>query len=150
MFDYISGPAILLLIGGILSVGGAFWAGISSSKQEKIINERNSEIAELTRENKELSTKAINLITGGDSYAYYDVGARFQDGINNKIGLTLRLNGNFPLSDVTIKITRLIESKDLETNKSWKIETISDTHYPLITHNLFASSEKFVGSNWHR
>ena len=139
MFDYISGPAILLLIGGLLSVGGAFWAGINSSKQERVINDRNFEIAKLTVENRELSKKTINLITGGESYAYYVVGARHQEGIYKSIGLTLRLDGNFPLSDVTIKMSRLIESKNSNrTNKSWDLETLSDTHYPLITHDLFS------------
>lgn len=139
MFDYISGPAILLLIGGLLSVGGAFWAGINSSKQERVINDRNFEIAKLTVENRELSKKAINLITGGESFAYYDVGARHVEGIYKSIGLALRLDGDFPLSDVTIKISRLIESNNSNrTNKSWHFEPLSDTHYPLITHDLFS------------
>jgi hypothetical protein len=125
---------MLLFIGGLLSILGAIWAGINNEKQSE-------EIKKLTQENKELANKTVNLITGGDSYAYYDIGVRHADGINKNIGLRLNLVGKFALADVTIKIMRLIESKNAnQSNKSYHLELISDNHYPLITHDLLHST----------
>jgi len=141
MFNYVNGPTIFLLIGGLFTIAGAFWAGIDTAKQEKLINERNKEIAALSQENKELSTKMVDLITGGDSYAYYEIGARHAEGISKNIGLRLHLVGKFPLTDVSIKVMRLIKTKETNTpNESHHIESIAEYHYSLITHELLFSS----------
>lgn len=132
----ISFPSILILIGGIMTLVGAFWSGIQSAMQ-------NEQIKQLTAKNTELAEKNIDLVTGGNSYAYYDVGVRFENGINHKVALILHLMGNFPLSDVTIKIDQIIERTNLPT-RSFDIETIYTKKYSLITHDLFSSNTEMI------
>jgi len=139
MSNYITLPVILLFTGGLLSLLGAVMTAINSNKQENIIAGRNDEINKLTIENKELSKKTINIITGGNSYAYYDVGARHVEGIYKEFGLALRLVGDFPLSDVTIKIMWIIESEiAVEGRASYEVNILSDENYPLLTRDLFS------------
>lgn len=143
MLNYLSGPTILLFCGGLLSVGGALWAGISSTKQNNIINNKNEEIKVLTQENQALANRMVNLITGGDSYAYYEIGARHVNGIYQHVGLKLRLVGNFPLSDVTIKIVRMIASTNpAHTTQAYDLEEVAEYQIPLITHDLFLPTTK--------
>lgn len=119
-----------MLLGGLLTIVGAFWSGIESSQKDALI-------IDLQKENQIITEQTLNTITGGSSWIYFDVGFRWEKErlIPNKFGLPVKFVGNYPLSDVKIQIHE-IQLTSQDSGYSSKA-LISDTHIPLITGNLF-------------
>ncbi|WP_217182759.1 intracellular growth attenuator family protein [Methylobacter tundripaludum] len=149
--------AIIILIGTITAALGALWAADSQNEstnelkamQEKI-NTRNEEIIKLNREIGNLSHHTMNMVTGGNSYAYILFSNNESESVENmQLGnIFLIHEGQYPLYDLTIQIT------DIDTFKNEKIINVGNIgsiqhikHWPLnyaINFNLHGkSSQRF-------
>lgn len=98
MYSNIGMPAILILIGALISATGAVWASIDQSKSERALRQKSDEIATL---NKQIS----HSITGGDSFAY--LGPIYLSGGSFPESLMLIHEGKFPVYDVSFRVTDL-------------------------------------------
>lgn len=93
LLTHITGPQIMILIGGILTLIGAFWSTQQDNFKEKIINEKNQIIINKTEEISGLNAHIVDVLTGGQSFPEVTIG--LPDGIP-----IVKLNGEFPLSNI--------------------------------------------------
>ena len=107
-----SAPAIVIFLGGILSLIGAFWSSTRQSNFNATLAEKNNEIGRLTQENN-------NLITGGDSFCLMDFLMYDSEGkifSGNNVPDVIRLapiffhQGKYPLYEVFARIVDLDEA----------------------------------------
>lgn len=68
LFNLISGPQGLILLGGILTLIGAFWSSKQDSNNERELNKKNLVIIEKTEEIADLNAKIVDVLTGGESF----------------------------------------------------------------------------------
>jgi hypothetical protein len=106
-------PASVIFIGSLLVCLGALWAAREALQNERKLNEKNEQIAELTNKNLQLSEENKKLIenslaelTGGQSWAYLDVGVRTKKGVMPTSGIILEFVGKHPLTDAKITIMK--------------------------------------------
>jgi len=106
-------PASVIFIGSLLVCLGALWAAREALQNERRMNEKNEQIAELanknyqlSEENKTLIEKSLAELTGGQSWAYLDVGVRTGKGISPSSGIILQFVGSHPLTDAKIDIMK--------------------------------------------
>jgi cell division protein FtsB len=141
-------PAILILIGLILSAIGGFMTAHKAWRNEKIVNNKNEEIKALAKENvnliqenKKLTNEALAQITGGDSWAYLDVGARSAQGILPNCGIIVQLVGDHPLTSVSI-----LFSERIKKGQGAALDTpLINVTLPVIQHNLMNFNDRYIG-----
>ena len=96
IMNFIGGPTILIFIGALLAAIGAVWSNIDQTKYNEKLNEKNEEIARLSKE-------IVHSVTGGDTICYIMP-------ISNQPDFgTLVSVGNYPLYDLTARFTDLEE-----------------------------------------
>lgn len=118
-----------------------------SDKSNKLLQEKSDEITELSHDNiklsksnAELSQQSLNLITGGDSWAFLSGGIYTAEGIANQpFMLILNHVGDNPLYDVKIVIYE-IEFNTNGTHKSHTLSKIYDKDIGTLTKTLQAES----------
>lgn len=89
----ITTPQVLILIGGILTLIGAFWSSHQDNIKEKLINEKNEIIISKTQEISDLNARTVSILTGGESFPYAILG--LPDGVP-----ILQLNGEYAIQNV--------------------------------------------------
>ena len=108
--------ATIILIGGILGVLGVFLAAQQAIKDKAELDEKNKKIIGLTEENSRLSKQALDLITGGNSWAFIKCGLETSQGIIDQQAIwNINLVGNIPLYDVSLSIFEVIHDHSLPT-----------------------------------
>lgn len=126
-FEYLTLPMSLVLIGGILSVIGAFLATHRETEEkEKSANQRvkfEQELRSKTEEISELNKTIAATVTGGDSYCYFSPNR--PNPKTNIVDLQLLNEGKYPLYDVQAKIN------DLEKSDAILKEGIEKNELPL-------------------
>jgi len=112
--------ASVIFIGSLLVCFGVFWAAREALQNERRLNEKNEQIVELTNknyqlseENKKLIERSLAELTGGQSWAYLDVGVRTEKGIPPSSGIILQFVGSHPLTDAKINIMKREKVHDL-------------------------------------
>ena len=100
-------PAIIALVGAIISASGAFWASYEQVKSKKVAEARtqenvrlNQKILALTEENKELAKRGIDYITGGNGYVYVDI---VKGTLPNAFAPIVISKSEFPQYDLSIR-----------------------------------------------
>ena len=106
------GPTILIFIGAILAAVGAVWASIDQNKYNSKLNEKNEEIAELSR-------SIVDSVTGGKTICY------FTPLSNNPSDVAVSSKGGYPLYDLTARIVDL-EEFDKKPNDKQNYENVID------------------------
>ena len=149
---FFTAPAILILIGTLFAASGAFWTSHKQNQFENELNQnqieiktKNNEIIKLNQKIAELSLHTMNLVTGGNSYAYISFSDNQCD-TTEKVQLGnifLTHEGGYPLYDLTIQIS------DVDNHKLVKLFTIGNIgstqhikHWPLNHTINFDLSEK--------
>ena len=97
--------------GGIVVVLSGLWSGIEQSKTAEELQKKTQEVAELTR-------KAADSITGGDSFCYVILG--FLDRTKGIATIHLASKGKYPLYDVSVQIADLQKPRQLTNQVSLK------------------------------
>lgn len=94
------GPITLILIGGLLSVAGAFWAQNQNDQQQR----------EIIRLNEQIT----NTVTGGDSYPLVSPVFLARHGEQGDIrSFHLAHKGKFPVYDLEARITDIAKLQEL-------------------------------------
>ena len=70
LWNLIFGPQGLILLGGIITLIGAFWSANRDLNSERELNEKNKVIIQKTEEIAGLNDKIVNVLTGGNSFPY--------------------------------------------------------------------------------
>ncbi len=106
LWNLIFGPQGLILLGGIITLIGAFWSANRDLNTEHELNEKNEIIIQKTEKISELNDKIVNVLTGGDSFPFVEFG------IPDKIHGTpvLKLNGDNAIQNVN---GRFIDVREL-------------------------------------
>lgn len=126
---FFSAPAVIIFIGVLLAAIGAFWASHKQNEFEDNLKEtqrtlelKNEEIIQLNREIGILSHHTMNMVTGGDSYAYIQFSDNQSETVENvRLGkVFLTHEGRYPLYDLTIQIT------DIDAHKDVKLITVGN------------------------
>lgn len=116
IFQPLLGPPGIILIGGIVTLFGAFWASNSSSIQqqkfEKTLSSKNEELAELAKENAQLNRDAVAAVNGGKGYLYLSCLKPHGTKKNEIPGRILHKVGKFPLRNVTMHFLQNVISSD--------------------------------------
>lgn len=99
------GPPGVILLGVLISGIGAFWAAFQQADVERELRFRSDKIAEL-------SQNALNSVTGGDSFCYF----QFMDLQPGSGQLMAVHKGNYPIYDVDARIVDLDKAKTAKTN----------------------------------
>ena len=108
MIENLGTPAVVMLIGALISAAGAILAAQQQAISEKELRQKSDEIAELNRQ-------IASSITGGDSFAY--IVPMFLD---NSIVLSVIHQGKHPLYDLDVRIVDLFRfEKMVKQNYSW-------------------------------
>lgn len=117
-----SGPALVILLGALLSASGAFWAALRQSKAQQEIRSKNDEIARL-------SAKAADSIIGGNSFCYVSLwDIKGQELINSRSAM-LMASGEYPLYDIEAVVMAF--PKGTEVPKPLSVTNLKpmDVHY---------------------
>lgn len=137
----ISAPAIMILFGTVLAAVGALWTShkqgqFEADLQEKqrMLEEKSEEIISLNRKIAVLSYHTMNMVTGGDSYAYIlfsDNQSQSTENIQLR-NILLTHEGRYPLYDLNIQIADIDDLRDV---KVFTVGNIGSTqhikHWPL-------------------
>jgi hypothetical protein len=135
MINNIGVPAILILIGALISATGAVLASIDQSKSERALRQKSDEIATL---NKQISQS----ITGGDSFAY--LGPSYVSGGAFPESLMLIHEGKFPVYDVSFRVVDL-DDFEAELKKPAETANILSVGVNQTVGNLSPRSALFTG-----
>ncbi|HEV8512452.1 MAG TPA: hypothetical protein VGQ59_04220 [Cyclobacteriaceae bacterium] len=128
--------AIIIFIGGLLSVLGVFIAARQAINDSEELDKKNKKIIELTEENARLSKQALDQITGGTSWAYVKSGLDFLHGIVDQPSIwTINVVGEIPLYDVSVVISEISHDNTLPT-KSYKLTPILSKEFGTVTPSL--------------
>jgi hypothetical protein len=92
------GPSGLILLAALLGAIGVFWAETRKNFAERQLREKSDKIAELNE-------KVAGLVTGGDSFCYFQIGSL--DPATNRGILVALSSGQYPLYEVTARIVDL-------------------------------------------
>lgn len=129
--------AIIILIGGSLSVIGVYIAARQAMKDSVELDKKNEKIIGLTEENARLGKEALDQITGGTSWAYLRSGLDTLHGIMNQPSIwTINVVGDIPLYDVTVSISEIIHVSSLPT-KAHNMKTILSKEVGTVTSSLY-------------
>ena len=105
IFSELLGPSGLVLLTAIVSGLGAFWVAVQQSKSSQALEAKNKKI-------EELQERISDLITGGDSFCYFQIGA-FAPGANRGILMAIH-HGDYPVYDVK---ARMVDLQNFEQKK---------------------------------
>jgi hypothetical protein len=128
--------AILIGVGGLLGVIGAFIAARQAIRDGEELDRKNQQIVELSMENTKLTRNALDQITGGKSFAYIRSGLDTLNGIVNQQSLwSIHIQGNIPLYDVSVEITRVLHHPG--PPNSYEMQSIITKHLGTVVPSLF-------------
>lgn len=96
-------PAIVLALGGVLSICGALLAARQQVKAAEQRTQYERELKEKAEENAKLSREIAASVTGGDTFAYLLPAPHLSS--KNQVTFLLNRDGDYPLYDVEIRIT---------------------------------------------
>ena len=131
IIDAMGGPTILVFVGALLSAVGAVWAGIDQNKNSRKLDEKNEEIARLSRE-------IANSVTGGPTVCYLAP----MGGSPNIV--TLVSSGDFPLYDVSVRIVDL-ELFEAKKNEPFTLDSIRKNEVSLDLGGMPPKSARILG-----
>ncbi|MFO1291014.1 MAG: hypothetical protein U1E82_10445 [Nitrosomonas sp.] len=148
----ISASAIMILFGAVLAAVGAFWTSHKQGRfeadlqeKQRMLEEKSEEIISLNRKIAVLSYHTMNMVTGGDSYAYIlfsDNQSQSAENVQLR-NILLIHEGRYPLYDLSIQIADIDHLKDV---KVFPVGNIGSTqhikHWPLNHAINFDLSEK--------
>lgn len=115
-------PAVIIFIGALLLAAGGLWAAINQNQfesqlkaKQEALEAKNEEIIKLNQQIAKLSIHTMNMVTGGDSYAYIEFGVT-----ENRTAENMRFSkafisheGMYPLYDLTIQIHDVTAGKNI-------------------------------------
>lgn len=148
ILNLISGPQGFILLGGIITLIGAFWTSQQDSNNEKELNKKNQIIIEKTEKISELNNQIVSAVTGGDSFPF------LLFGIPDKIHGTpiLSIKGENALSNVSGKLIdirelrkeqRLGNFNPKKSDNNFYKNTISPAYgTPLVDENFYLKINK--------
>jgi hypothetical protein len=93
-------PGLVILIGAIVVALGGFWQFSKQSASSERIAALNRELAEKSEQIADMNKRALQWVSGGDSYAYY-APALSSDG---SLGFFLQHSGQYPAYDVCLRV----------------------------------------------
>lgn len=125
--------------GGIIVVLGGLWSGIEQSKTAEELQKKTQEVAELTR-------KAADSITGGDSFCY--VTLLFLDRTKGIATVDLASKGKYPLYDVSVKIADLQKNRQLQDQMSLKDQISLKELFEILQGNVIKVGNLRPGSSF--
>lgn len=129
------GPSGLILIAAILGAIGAFWAGVQRAQSSRDLKKKNDEITELNR-------KIANLVTGGDSFSYFQI-ADLEPG--SSAGYLMAVHqGEYPIYEVKARIVDL-QKMEQKKGANFTIQSVlaDDIHIPI--GNMPAGAASMLG-----
>lgn len=118
-------PAIVVAIGAVIAVIGAFWASVEQSRSQKQLSGKNEEIANLNRQ-------IAQTITGGDSYCYVEFS--HNAGFDYPF-LKLIQVGDYPLYDISV-VVRDLDDYEYRKEGNPTIEDLEKAEFSFPTRNL--------------
>ena len=90
-------PAVVVLLGALLSASGAIWASVEQSRYQRELRAKSDEIAALNH-------RLAGLVTGGDSFGYLSLSTTTDP---NAATLIFVQQGEYPLYDVAARVADL-------------------------------------------
>jgi hypothetical protein len=134
--QYVGGAAVVILVGALISAGGALWSYGEWSygertKFEHELREKSNEIAELNR-------RIASSVTGGDSFCYLSIGS-INDQTNVSM-LTVVHQGEYPLYDVSLDITDLQKFRQVTATGPLTFDQMSSYRTTLQVGNVIPNS----------
>lgn len=133
ILQHFASPAILILVGALISAGGAVLAAYQQSLSEKQLRQKSEEIAELNK-------RIAQSITGGDSFAY--ITPTFLMGSSKSALLTLVHQGEYPLYDLNIRIVDLDKFEKVKQRYSLQDMQKDEMHFSVS--NLAPNEASFL------
>jgi uncharacterized membrane protein YecN with MAPEG domain len=127
--------AILIGIGGLLGVIGAFIAARQAIRDGEELDRKNQRIAELSIENTKLTRDALDQITGGKSFGYIRSGLDTLNGIGSQSLWFIHVRGNILLYDVSIEVSEI--SHHTSPPNSYGMRGIITKHLGTVVPSLF-------------
>jgi hypothetical protein len=105
--ELLCGPPGVILFGALVTAIGALWASQQQAGFERNLRAKSDEIAGLNRE-------IANLITGGESFCYMDIGSLDPD-TNRGIPVIVQ-QGDHSIFDINARIVDLQEFRQIKGN----------------------------------
>lgn len=134
MIEIAGAPAVLMLVGAIISAVGALWAAQQQATSERELRQKSDEIAEL---NKQIALS----ITGGDSFAYL---IPIRLGVSTS-SLAIIHRGEYPLYDLTLRVVDLEKWKARDRQKPISFFDMQRDEIRLDIGNVAANQARVVG-----
>lgn len=116
-----SAPSAIILIGTLIAAGGAFWAHHKQNQfeaelkaKQEAIELKNEEIIKLNRQLAALSIHTMNMVTGGESFAYLQFSIKNDANSMRLDKIFLQQEGIYPLYELRIQISDIDAMKDIK------------------------------------
>lgn len=128
------GPPGVILLGGVITLVGAFWASISSSTQQTTFQQqlaqKNQELADLAQENAQLNRDAVAAVSGGNGYIYLCCLPTHPPTKDKPPRRLFSKVGRFPLRNVTIQVSRTVSGDGIPEStvtQSYKLDDVRES-----------------------
>ncbi|MCP4546551.1 MAG: hypothetical protein GY835_08820 [bacterium] len=108
LLSHLKGPAGLILVSAIIAMIGAFWASVQQAADQKRFEgelaKKNEELRHKTDELAAMSARLANLVTGGNSFTFLQMGFGAK---KTDAKIFYWTQGSYPMYDVVVRIVDL-------------------------------------------